>query len=545
VSDISSNLMHDGGSRGRGFLVRLLLLTFLTVCLNIIPAPVVAQGLSVRDSEFARAKARANEFMKAHRYNEAIAYINGQLAIISDADSRISMLLLLSDARKKIGDTDGAIQALREAKTLATTKKQTESIAERGKKLGYVIEVPPVDSLSSDSTRSVGQASEATGQEAAPVLITNSFFETDMRQVLSDLAMSAGKPIVWDKSVEGIVTYEAKNQPLEDVLRAILYPAGFTFKLQDGIYYVGSIKTDNPAFGLLSSTKVVTLSNTDATEAIGMLSDYFKPYVKATKTNNTVCITAPEVLINRIVDDLKEMDAAPVQIMIEVIITEVSKDALRQMGLDWSLTHVGAKSNWTVGADHTNIDSPALKADYGQLGVDMGGYSVDLAASLQALVTSGKARIRANPHLVTLNGRTAEIALTKDQYFIINTGNNQLFQYNTLQAISSGIKLQITPFASDSGEITVKVAPEVGDVTGSGANGLPEINKRTANTSVRVHDGQTFTIGGLDVQSDKNVRRKIPLLGDLPILGYFFRYDEQQSRDTEVIIFVTPHIMKD
>ena len=544
MNEISSNFEHEGLSGGRKFLWCLAIIASLTIWLHVIPGHVVAQGLSVRDSEFSRAKAKAGEFMKAHRYNEAIAYINGRLAIISDADSRISMLLLLSDARKKIGDTDGAIQALREAGKLATTKEQRESIVERERKLGYAMGAAPVDSLMNNSTRSTEQASEATEQEAAPVLITNSFFETDMRQVLSDLAMDAAKPIVWDKTVEGIVTYEAKNQPLEDVLKAILYPAGFTFKLQDGTYFVGSIKPDNPAFGLLSSTRIVTLANTDATEAIGMLSDYFKPYVKATKTNNTVCITAPDVLIDRIQNDLEEMDSAPVQIMIEVIITEVSKDALRQMGLDWSLTHVGAKSNWAVGADHTNIDNPALKADYGQLGVDMGGYSVDLAASLQALVTSGKARIRANPHLVTLNGHTAEIGLTKDQYFVINTGNNQLYQYNTLQAISSGIKLEITPFASDSGEITVKVAPEVGDVVGAGNNGLPEINKRTANTTVRVYDGETFTIGGLDVQSDKNVRRKIPLLGDLPILGYFFRYDEQQSRDTEVIIFVTPHIIK-
>jgi len=118
-----------------------------------------------------------------------------------------------------------------------------------------------------------------------------------------------------------------------------------------------------------------------------------------------------------------------------------------------------------------------------------------------------------------MNGRTAQIAITKDQYFIIQTGTTQFYAQNTLQSVSSGIKLEITPFTAASGEITVYVKPEVGDVVGAGQDNLPEISRRTANTSVRVRDGQTFTIGGLSLQSDKNTQKKVPLLGDIPILG--------------------------
>ena len=199
---------------------------------------------------------------------------------------------------------------------------------------------------------------------------------------------------------------------------------------------------------------------------------------------------------------------------------------------------------WNLDIDNTDIENPGVLWDYSEMGVDIGDYTIDLIASLEALVQSGDAKIRANPRITTLNGRTAEISLTKDQYFIIQTGTTQYYQYNTLQAVSTGIKLQITPYTAESGEITVYVKPEVGDVVGKGANDLPEISTRSANTSVRVMDGETFTIGGLSLQQEKNIQKKIPFLGDIPVLGYIFRYDKKESKDTEIVIFVTPHILE-
>jgi len=109
--------------------------------------------------------------------------------------------------------------------------------------------------------------------------------------------------------------------------------------------------------------------------------------------------------------------------------------------------------------------------------------------------------------------------------------------------VTSGIKLEITPYASKDREITVEVKPEVGDVVGEGSEGLPEISVRSASTSVRVKDGETFTIGGLNLEMEKKIRKKLPLLGDLPLFGYLFRYDESQVSETEVIIFITPQIL--
>jgi type IV pilus assembly protein PilQ len=374
--------------------------------------------------------------------------------------------------------------------------------------------------------------------------VTNSFFETDVKQVLTDLSSQTAVPMVWDAAVQGLVTYEAVDRPLEEVLNAVLLPLGFSYRFLDGTYYIGSSDPKSPSFALVSMTKTYMMSNMDADIAIGLLSDHFAPYVKADKTTNTVCITAPATLVTRIEADLKLLDKPPAQILIEVVVCELSKDALQKMGLNWSLTRTeGSNPSWSVGESHTDIGATALTGTYTDLGYKIGKYTADLTASLEALENSGDAQIRAKPRITTLNGRTAEISLTRDQYFIIQTGSSQYYQYNTLQAVSSGIKLQITPYAAQSGEITVYVKPEVGDVVGSGAQGLPEINKRAASTAVRVQDGETFTVGGLNIQRDKNIRRGVPFLCDIPILGYLFRYTEHEAVDTEIIIFVTPYLL--
>ncbi len=515
---------------------------FITVllCWVVSASPACAQSSPSVSFEEGQAERFTRSLLKDHRYAEAISYLQRELKTLPAGVARLNLLLLLADCQLDIADVDGAGATLTKAERLAVKSSAKEAVAERKRRLSKLQAfLPPDDTLGFKQI-----PPDTTEVEKPPeAFVSNSFFETDLRQVLTDISQETGVPILWDATVEGLVTYEAEDQPLEDVLKAILLPAGYTFSLQKGIYYVGSPKPDDPAFGLLSRTEVMTLSNIEAKEAVSLLSDYFKPFVKASNKANIVCITAPPATVERIRGDLTLLDQPPVQILIEVVFTEISTAALRKMGLDWWITRSAGKSSFEIGTDHTDIPGAGLLGTYTELGLDIGKYTVDLAASLEMLVETGDAKIRANPRIATLNGRTAEISLITDQYFIIATSVSQYYQYNTLQSVSSGIKLEITPYASASGMITVYVKPEVGDVIGAGAEGLPEINKRAARTSVRVKDGETFTIGGLNIQKEKIRRKKVPLLGHIPLLGYLFRYDEREVSDTEIVIFITPHIL--
>ena len=531
-------LFDPGGRFVRAVLI-------LVLAITIFAPPAVAQNLPPASFEQRQAQQFARSLFADQRYAEAVSFLLRELETLPPGAPRLKLVLLLADAQLAIGNLDGAATALAEAESLALESSAVMAVARRMSRLSELRELFPPLSPSGDTLNfPESPFDEALPGGQAEPLISNSFFETDLRQVLTDLSMETGIPILWDNTVQGLVTFEAINRRLEDVLRSILMPMGYIYSLQNGTYFIGSPKPEDPAFGLLSITEVVSLSNLDATEAIGLLSDYFEPYVKASKTANTVCISAPPNFVERIRSDLALIDKPPVQILIEVVVSEISTDALRKIGLDWSAIGSGGDESWRIKTDHTDVDGAAIIGDIAKLGMNLGEYSVDLAASLEALVESGQARIRANPRIATLNGRTAEIGLTKDQYFIIATTTTQYSQYNTLQAVSSGIRLQITPYASPSGEITVHVKPEVGDVVGEGANNLPEISKRTASTSVRVKNGETFTIGGLNFQQEKKIHRKVPLLGDIPILGMLFRYDQKEMRDTQIVIFITPHILK-
>ncbi|MCK4410350.1 MAG: hypothetical protein KAW67_09700, partial [Candidatus Eisenbacteria sp.] len=372
------------------------------------------------------------------------------------------MLLLLADAHMGIGDLDAAARTLAEAGTHSPGGPGNKAIAARISRLTelrHLVVAPSLSEAALDSAESQGDTTLVVEQQE--YLITNSFFETDLRQVLTDLSMETGIPIVWDTTVQGLVTFEAVDQPFGDVLRSILLPAGFVYSSQQGTYFVGSPKPDGPAFALLSTTEVVSLSNIDATEAIRLLSDFFEPYVKASVTDNTVCITAPQSFVERIRSDLAKIDEPPIQILIDVVVSEISTEALRKIGLDWSFHGTDGNERVSIGTDHTDFEGAAIIGEITRLGLDIGSYTVDLAASLEALVQSGEARIRANPRIAALNGRTAEIGMTKDQYFVIATTTSEYTTYSPLQAVSSGIRLEITPVASPSGEITVHVKPEV------------------------------------------------------------------------------------
>src|SRR3972149_8185814 len=136
------------------------------------------------------------------------------------------------------------------------------------------------------------------------------------------------------------------------------------------------------------------------------------------------------------------------------------------------------------------------------------------------MVRERKVRIRANPKVATLQGQPASIFVGKDQYYSLLTGSLS-FPYERLEVIKVGVSLNITPYISDNQEITIDVLPEVSDVIqASSATGLPVVSRRSVKTRVRVKEGETLVIGGLMQKNEREIRRKIPLLGSIPILGY-------------------------
>jgi len=171
-----------------------------------------------------------------------------------------------------------------------------------------------------------------------------------------------------------------------------------------------------------------------------------------------------------------------------------------------------------------------------------------VGADLSALVTAGKARIKASARIATVSGQRAIIFIGKQRYLstpvAIPQGDGDSYSSRQTNAIDAGVRLIMTPWTGGEGEIIVDVRPEISVLSAPDATtGLPDRSTRRANTTVRVRDGETVILGGLVQQESHRTRTKIPLLGDLPIIGPLFQSVDDREATTELAIFVTPRIL--
>jgi len=157
-----------------------------------------------------------------------------------------------------------------------------------------------------------------------PILITNVFYDTDIREALSDVASQAQITILVDDSVSGFITLELTDVPLEKALEMVLAPGGFVYKKMDGYYLVSSGSLDSPAFKNITSTVRVDLTDLTAEELISILPEYYAQYVKAIEGKSFVTITAPDEIIEKIKEIIKITDAPRKQVMLDTVVTEIS-----------------------------------------------------------------------------------------------------------------------------------------------------------------------------------------------------------------------------
>ena len=375
--------------------------------------------------------------------------------------------------------------------------------------------------------------------------VTNVFYDTDLLEALKAISGQTGVTILTDGTVNATVTLELKDLPLEECLKRMLFPLGYSFKKIEDYYLVGSNKSENGSFHLLSSTELIKLNYIKAKDAGQLIANIYLPYIKIDPDINALTITAPNQIIEKFKQDLSNIDKPPRQVQIDAIITEISTDALKELGIKWSGTLKKGNDSLNILADFANLVETSTELVYKTITRGLGGnwaYTF-LLPQIQAMVQSGKAEIKANPKIVTLEGQTASINVGKEQYYQMLGGEGQNPYYH-FEVVKYGTSLNITPFVSDKDEITVEVEPEVSDFLGNGLAGLPTISRRSVKTQVRVKDGDRIVIGGLKSKNEQVIQKKIPLLGDIPLLGALFRYNHKVTDKTDIVIIITPHILK-
>ena len=170
------------------------------------------------------------------------------------------------------------------------------------------------------------------------------------------------------------------------------------------------------------------------------------------------------------------------------------------------------------------------------------------SAALQFLTTKTDTMTLARPRLLTLNNETAQIQISTNEVIGVTSTNSgsgtTLVTTNTAERYETGVILTVTPQINLlSGEIMIAVSPKVIEVRDSAFAGFKDPETRGAKVMMRVRDGETFVLGGLLRAVNNTTSTKVPILGDIPIMGRLFRHKSVSTTDRELVIFITPHIL--
>ncbi|HEX7010434.1 MAG TPA: type II secretion system secretin GspD [Phycisphaeraceae bacterium] len=252
-------------------------------------------------------------------------------------------------------------------------------------------------------------------------------------------------------------------------------------------------------------------------------------------TNSLLVVTSP-LNFDRVRAIIAELDRPVPQVLIKVLIAEVTHSDSLDLGAEFSVLNLP--------------DNSQLFTDFG-VDVATGGIvyrllEQDVQATLRALEEVGKLEVLSRPYVLASDNQTATITVGSEVPFIRNTRLTETGQtINTIQYDDVGIILNVTPHISPDGLVSMEVAPEISAISGetvpiSETVDAPVIEKRSAQTRVAIRDGQTIVIGGL-MEDQKNATiSKVPLLGDIPLVGVLFQRQETEKRKTELLIFLTP-----
>jgi len=307
------------------------------------------------------------------------------------------------------------------------------------------------------------------------------------------------------------------------------------------------------------------LQYANATEIKELLSD-LTDYVQVDTSGNRILVLASPKIASEIGDIIKRIDTPPMQVLLEARLIEVATDDLDEYGIDWerlsSLTTILAESPLNPdGSSRAPTTQPLIQpppSDFDESpmyqlpkgmpfqkieGFDnVGKFSRQLTAfdvTLDFLLKRNKAKLLAHSKLTTVNNRSATILIGETLRWAV------ISQYNAIvEREEIGIRLDITPTINSGGFITTKVEPEVSSIIELVQGLYPHKKVRTASTTVLVKDGQKIFIGGLLSVDDTRTDFKFPILSDIPLIGRLFSHTEYETRKTDLIIEITPRIIR-
>ncbi|MBV6458125.1 MAG: hypothetical protein HONBIEJF_01248 [Fimbriimonadaceae bacterium] len=260
-------------------------------------------------------------------------------------------------------------------------------------------------------------------------------------------------------------------------------------------------------------------------------------------TNSIIVVTTPEnaELLRQI---LAQLDKIPEQVMIETIIVEASLDAQSKLGIEWQFLEA-RPFDQAGGTAQGNQDFGLRQGTTLPQGFRYTLNTANVTAFVNAMKTDTKFNVLSTPRIFTSNNVEAQINISQRVPFVVSqredANGNLTFNYDFEDV---GIVLTVTPRITAGGYVTMDVSQTANDLQGFTSFNAPIVNQRQADTTVAVKDGETIILGGIIRSTVSSTVKKIPILGDLPLLGQIFRSTDRTNQKTELLVFLTPRVVK-
>ncbi len=414
-------------------------------------------------------------------------------------------------------------------------------------------------------------------------LVSFDFKDADIRDVLRILADISGFNIIVSSDVKGTVTLKLSNVPWDQALDVVLEDSGLGAFVEGNVVKVAPLKALQQRQTAIRaaakskeqleplSTKQVFVNYASAEEltplAEPLLSD--RGDLKVDTRTNSILVNDTGARVGQIEELIKSLDTRTPQVLIESRIVQATLDFTRELGVQWGFNYrasaatgnpTGAvfPSNVAVGGavpgnpgpfgtigDNFVIDLPAAvgAGSGGALGRVLGSITgaYDLEIRLSALENRGAGRILSYPKVLTLDNQSARIEQGVSIPFLsVSAAGTQT------QFVDATLRLEVTPHVTNDGRVlmNIRVTDNRPDTALTGANGQPSIRRNEAESQVLSLDGETIVIGGIFTREISERMNGIPWFSRIPLLGFLFRKDTNIDQRRELLVFITPRIIR-
>jgi general secretion pathway protein D len=279
------------------------------------------------------------------------------------------------------------------------------------------------------------------------------------------------------------------------------------------------------------------------------------------KATNSLVVTAIPEDYQALAEVIKRLDIPRRQVYVEAAVVEISMEKTRDLGVEFRSTgDPNNSSEQAFGGTSFGLINQLATDPFALSGlaigiiegtITFGGQTfLNIGALVQAIQRTSDVNVLSTPHLLTTDNQEAEIIVASNIPFVTSTSQTTVSTLTSIERKDVGIILRFTPQVSEGDKVTLKIFEEISAIQSTVTAGIdptqvgPTTSKRTAKTTVVVDSKQTIVIGGLFRDDADATEQKIPCIGDIPLLGKLFGRTQDNTRKTNLVIFLTPHIVR-